>query len=516
MAQTFITNCSNGSQQTIGEQIITPSGSNVIQVGGECFAITGYGPAEVGDPIGLIQGYYETCDECRVAAAEGAYRLTNCENPLDIIETLTPGIASYTFQTIKLNGKCYSILPVTPVKFQGTLTEIDLASPDLYTNCNACLNTYWKVTHCDGSGTVQYLPQNAYSSSDGNVVKVAGICRTIEKVLTGEVFATIPDAITETFGIGNCASCQVGTFFRLDMCNEGFDEPVYILEDDPGSPLVFETHHGKIIKVNINGQDTCWLVTRISRSLSTASIPFPGALISVHENCLDCAVVGTLPDTPTDIEAATRFDLTEGQAPCNTLKFTNLTILYNQALYSELVLPELYVTFPSGVKLVFDSTTVLITDGTKIASPFDPLNPSTPFEITIEDIQNNIADGVLVDAEDNPIPELTDDFFSDGIYEVTFGFYTQGLTTGYYSFTDKYARICNIKDCYTKKAQDYLDTGCGSGCNDSVSEAQELVEIMILIDAIRYNMDLKKYDCAQIIIDALSEICETADCGCLR
>lgn len=505
MAVTNLIRCTDGVQVVLAGTIVF--NGNVARIDNVCYSLQGYSEEGSGGPYGSVQGFHANCDSCAVAAAGSFYQLVNCLDNSDKIDTLTAGMGSYVGQIIKIGTKCYTVFAQAPGKFGGVLTDVDLTSPNISATCAACLNTYWKLTHCD-NGSVIYLAEAAYNSIDGSTVKVAGGCYTIEKILTGETLTVNPNPITQNFGFDNCLDCLEANYFRLENCNNPSD--FYYVPEGSG-PLVQATHQNKIIKININGESKCWKVTFVSLPQSTSSQEWEGALLGVFNNCTDCEIDGFI-EVPSDLEGPTVFELFEGNDECDKLSIRNLTLLYEDTLYAETVLPVLEITFSDGYKLKLDNTTLSIMDESW-QGPYDPLNPSQTIEITVDDIIANIASGILLDPDGEVTDTVPWEVFPDGVYTIKWQFNTAGDTTGEYSTTEKKYFICSIKKCYVEKAQDFLDKGCGSGCNKSASEAPELIEMMILIDAVRNNMDLGRYDCAQKVIEALKKYCNE-DCGC--
>lgn len=508
---TNLISCSTGASLTVLGTLDFPSGNQIVQIDNTCYELQGFGDSASSDPFGEINGYFETCEECAVAVAGSVYRLRNCLDDADFIETLTPGISAYVGSILKIGTKCYSVLVVTPDKFQGILTDVDLSSPDDYPTCDSCLTRYVKATHC-ATGQVIYLPSGAHTSSITNTVRLSNNnCYTVEEIFTGEVLSTENLTVSQYYGVNNCNACLIGTFFRMEDCNNSNN--VLFIPEGQG-PLVQGTHGDKIIRVNVLGENTCWKVTVVSLPLDTSSSAFPGSLLSVHTNCVDCEVDGLI-EIPADLTGATLSMLGEGSEDCAELTFTNLTQLYDETLYAEFVLPELVISFEDGTVLTLDSTTIPITDNTW-TNEFNPLNPTTPVVITLDDIAGNLASGILTNADGDVLDTLPWDSFPDGVHTILWQFRTLGDTTGFYSTEYKQMYLCNAKECYTTLANEYLNKGC-IDCGDNPEEQmKELTELMVLIDAARYNMQIKNYECASKVIKALGVICKESDCGCLQ
>lgn len=516
-AVTYTTRCSDGASVTFEGTITFPAGSPVIDMDSECYLITGYGDESSATPQGFTtEANYANCDTCAVTLNNGFYVLTDCTDPSVKLYTISPGIQSYVGQYLKINGTCYSVAPlgVNAWKKEMELTEIDLSSPDTYQSCSDCLTTYVKASRCDNNSVI-YLAEAAYpSGTTGLIWKLSdGNCYQIDRIQTAESLQTQALTLTQSYGGSNqaCADCLTQNYFRLENCDDS-DDVIFIPDSD--GTLVQATHADKVIRININGTDQCFKTTFVNLPLSTPNQTFPGALLSVHETCADCQTQGII-EIPPDLTGETLVTLEESGEDCDILKITNLTQLYNETLWSEFAAPVLEITTPDGFKLVFDSSTIPVTD-TSLNQPFDPLTPTEAMLISIADIEENLDAGVLQTTGDDPqeLSELPWVKFPDGIYEVFWRFQTIGDTSGLYEKTAKKLWLCTAKKCYSILADRYLNKSCINCDQKDDANIVTLMELNTLIAAAKMNFDLDRFECTNEVLKAISKICSDEDCGC--
>ena len=138
-------------------------------------------------------------DDCKTCLGITAYKLTNCENILDIKYTYDD-LSQYVDQSVRTDCGCYT---VELIDFQPTSTS-PIVIISSFANCTECLRIYYELRDCNS------LEPSVYTFTDlsvyaGQVINIKGCdtCFTIRETDT----PINPGIVTVTNTFEDCISC---------------------------------------------------------------------------------------------------------------------------------------------------------------------------------------------------------------------------------------------------------------------------------------------------------------------
>ena len=196
-----LTECTTGEVITSQSQGLAQYfiSGDVIELTGHpgCWQVTSDEPEDCSCPVDLtITIVHNSCAECIGVIA---YKLTNCQNVLDIKYTYDD-LSEYVGQTLRTDCGCYT---VELIDFQPTSTSpiIIISS---FNNCVECLRIYYELRDCNRVEPPVYTYTNL-SGYLGQVINIKG-CDTCWQI--AETDAPInPGIVTVTASFPDCPSC---------------------------------------------------------------------------------------------------------------------------------------------------------------------------------------------------------------------------------------------------------------------------------------------------------------------
>lgn len=465
----------------------------VVSWAGKCWTVT---PET--NPSVVLEEYYPnitevhlTCEECSGA---DYYQLTAC-NQSETLYATTAGLADGA--TISWNGKCFFVTAKYGAFDLIALTEVSgyITIPGDCTvlEC-AADNDYWKLSNCSVPTVAVYVNEAA-ELVEGKTYKYAGGCYTATKVstVTAQTEVILPD---DTQQFDSCADCQEGTVWSLQDCD---DPESYIHIEHPVAELTEADHLGRIVRVNINNKEECFLVSKALIPLSAERYTaFPGVLLETHTSCVDCQTSGI--EVPTFEELPTVFDI--DFVNCCNLKLTNLTVPMAGHSYDKAYDPELIIETPSAVISYIDEH-VDLSQATAV-TPFNLLTPSVAFETNTAHINRDIDDYGIAG-------ESLGETFEDGIYHITFAF---KIGSTQYTTKQTLINVCNGKACLAGLIDAYLSA---SDCKENAELRKKIENVRLLIEGAELDVEYGNYGEAQAKIAQIAWMCQSdncEDCGC--
>jgi hypothetical protein len=256
-------------------EILNEAGINLTG----CLELTEIPESEI--PIGAITTGYEnvfeevvtvlTCQDC-VQCSDVCYILTDCEDVLDPIYTLSSGVSPFVggVNSIIINGytNCWTVA----VSEDTCDCAINVVVTQNFTNCELCLGyTSYKLTDCNNAAIIKYTTDDL-STYVGKVVELdCGGCWTVELI---NIIPPSDVPITILYTYDTCDSCNQ-EYWRLIDCAE--------VEKDIITITDLSVYDGQVITLTWC-PTICWTVES-TRVATDATIVF---VDGEYETCQDC------------------------------------------------------------------------------------------------------------------------------------------------------------------------------------------------------------------------------------
>jgi hypothetical protein len=205
------------------------------------------------------------------------FKLTNCENPEQIIYSQSQNLISYSYnnQIVKLSNEegCWTVE-------QSEVCEcaVDVTIVQYFDTCLACVGyKNYKLTNCD-TGSIKYTT-NDLSSYVGQVVEISEndiVCPGCWSVTLFTQQVTVSADVTVVNSFINCKECQQEYWLLEDCANVEAD--IITITD----LSIFEDEYIRLTWC----PDTCWHVTS-TRQHTNPTIVF---LEENYTTCAECLV----------------------------------------------------------------------------------------------------------------------------------------------------------------------------------------------------------------------------------
>ena len=181
------------------------SSSVIVLAGYEgCWTVTETSPCDCPLGVTVIRSYVNCADCIGIVA----YKLTNCENPTEVIYS-TQDLSAYVGQVIKDNCGCWS---VEQIDYQPP-SETTLVNPILFTNCITCLTTYYQLDDCDSTSSIPIIITSTnLGAYVGQVIQINGCtgCYTVSLYVPETQPETFQE-VTVTLDFTDCSTCRSTT-----------------------------------------------------------------------------------------------------------------------------------------------------------------------------------------------------------------------------------------------------------------------------------------------------------------
>jgi hypothetical protein len=196
-----LTECTTGEVITSQSQGLAQyfiSGEVIELVGHPgCWEVTSDDARDCTCPVDLtVTIVHDGCAECIGVIA---YKLTNCENDLDIKYTYND-LSEYVGQTLRTDCGCYL---VELIDFQPTSTS-PIVIISSFNNCTECLRPYYMLTDCNEVEATVYTFTDL-SAYVGQVINIKG-CDTCWEVFDTDIPIN-PGIVTVTNSFELCEDC---------------------------------------------------------------------------------------------------------------------------------------------------------------------------------------------------------------------------------------------------------------------------------------------------------------------
>lgn len=196
-----LTECTTGEVITSQSQGLAQyfiSGEVIELVGHPgCWEVTSDAARDCTCPVDLtVTIVHDGCAECIGVIA---YKLTNCENDLDIKYTYND-LSQYVGQTLRTDCGCYL---VELIDFQPTSTS-PIVIISSFNNCTECLRPYYMLTDCNEVEATVYTFTDL-SAYVGQVINIKG-CDTCWEVFDTDTPIN-PGVVTVTNSFELCEDC---------------------------------------------------------------------------------------------------------------------------------------------------------------------------------------------------------------------------------------------------------------------------------------------------------------------
>lgn len=196
-----LTECTTGEVITSQSQGLAQyfiSGEVIELVGHPgCWEVTSDDARDCTCPVDLtVTIVHDGCAECIGVIA---YKLTNCENDLDIKYTYND-LSEYVGQTLRTDCGCYL---VELIDFQPTSTS-PIVIISSFNNCTECLRPYYMLTDCNEVEATVYTFTDL-SAYVGQVINIKG-CDTCWEVFDTDTPIN-PGVVTVTNSFELCEDC---------------------------------------------------------------------------------------------------------------------------------------------------------------------------------------------------------------------------------------------------------------------------------------------------------------------
>jgi hypothetical protein len=196
-----LTECTTGEVITSQSQGLAQYfiSGDVIELTGHpgCWQVTSDEPEDCSCPVDLtITIVHNSCAECIGVIA---YKLTNCQNVLDIKYTYDD-LSEYVGQTLRTDCGCYT---VELIDFEPTSTS-PIVIISSFNNCTECLRQYYQLTDCNRVEPTIYTFTDL-SAYVGQVINIKG-CDTCWEVNTTDIPIN-PGIVTVTNSFELCEDC---------------------------------------------------------------------------------------------------------------------------------------------------------------------------------------------------------------------------------------------------------------------------------------------------------------------
>lgn len=296
-------------------EIVNEAGINLTG----CLELTEILESEI--PIGAIQYPYEslfqevvtvlTCQDC-VQCSDICYILTDCENLLDPIYTLSSGVSPFVggVNSIIINGytNCWTVA----VSEDTCDCAINVVVTQNFTNCELCLGyTSYKLTDCNNSANIMYTSTDL-SEYVGQVIEQdCPGCWFVEE-FNLQPPTNVPIVVSNAFD--SCIDCQT-VYWILEDC-DGIEDPIITTTD-------LSLYNNQFITLEWC-PTICWEVSS-TREHNNATIII---LKDNYQSCIEC-----------------QLDILPCQ--CSTIVNNTLTAIaipyydcFNELVYTDLVQPN--------------------------------------------------------------------------------------------------------------------------------------------------------------------------------
>lgn len=196
-----LTECTTGEVITSQSQGLAQyfiSGEVIELIGHPgCWEVTSDDARDCTCPVDLtVTIVHDGCAECIGVIA---YKLTNCENVLDIKYTYDD-LSQYVGQTLRTDCGCYIVELIT---FQPTSTS-PIVIISSFNNCTECLRPYYMLTDCNEVEATVYTFTDL-SAYVGQVINIKG-CDTCWEVFDTDTPIN-PGVVTVTNSFELCEDC---------------------------------------------------------------------------------------------------------------------------------------------------------------------------------------------------------------------------------------------------------------------------------------------------------------------
>jgi len=205
---------------------------------------------------------------------EQCYKLTNCENPLEVIYTNSDTILPYVYGTstvVNLLNREGCWIASELAREEVCDCPIDITVVASYEKCQDCIGYIsYKLTACNGTDIIYTLSD--LSAYLGKVIKTDCGCYTIEQL------TILPPTVQDIFVLDSYDECIECTrpYWKLEDCT-GVAADIITYTD-------VSQYVGKVIK--IENCDECWLVSVTEEHLNATTVV-------VLENYVDCIACAT-------------------------------------------------------------------------------------------------------------------------------------------------------------------------------------------------------------------------------
>ena len=196
-----LTECTTGEVITSQSQGLAQYfiSGDVIELTGHpgCWQVTSDEPEDCSCPVDLTVTIVHA--DCQTCIGIIAYKLTNCENVLDIKYTYDD-LSEYVGQTLRTDCGCYI---VELIDFEPTSTS-PIVIISSFNNCTECLRQYYQLTDCNRVEPTIYTFTDL-SAYVGQVINIKG-CDTCWGVNTTDIPIN-PGIVTVTNSFELCEDC---------------------------------------------------------------------------------------------------------------------------------------------------------------------------------------------------------------------------------------------------------------------------------------------------------------------
>ncbi len=165
--------------------------------------------------------HHKSCEDCLPTVA---YKLTNCENSNEVTYT-TQDLSAYIDKVLKDECACWKVEEID----YDPPSNVTIDSPILYTDCESCLATYYRLRDCDAvSPILDIITSTNLSAYIGQVIKVENCTQCfIVELYTDPSEPTNPADVTFVESFVDCIECgtvepQCSTVFNTSVIDEVF------------------------------------------------------------------------------------------------------------------------------------------------------------------------------------------------------------------------------------------------------------------------------------------------------